>query len=144
METDLQNTGFINLVVMAQSGDPESLDLLAHRVLPRLEIYIYRLTLDVDVTQELCQQTLLKLVESLKNLREPEKFWSWLYRHALGQVQHYFRDQQRRYDVELKAMNKDAIHRYADQDHHDGLNRLTRLEMVEVVIEAMAKLRLNY
>ncbi len=144
MGIDLKDNGFMNLVVMAQSGDAESLDLLAQKVWPRLEVYIYRLTLNHDVTQELCQQTLLTLVESLKNLRDPERFWGWLYRHALGQVQHYFRDQQKRCEVEMKAMNEEAIHEYAAQKHQDGLNRLSRLEMVEVVVEAMTQLKLHY
>lgn len=144
MTTDFKETGFINLVVMAQSGDPESLETLAGRVQGRLEVYIYRLTLNHDVTQELCQQMQLKLVESLPSLRRPETFWPWLYRHALGQVQHYFRDRQRRCEIELKAINNEALALYAAGDHQDGLKRLTRLEMVDVVIDAMAQLKLRY
>ena len=144
MTTDFKDTGFVNLVVMAQSGDAESLEVLAQQVQRRLEVYIYRLTLNHDVTQELCQQVQLKLVKSLPGLRRPETFWAWLYRHALGQVQHYFRDRQRRCEVELNAVKNEAIGRYAIEDQHDGLSRLSRLELVDVVIDAMAQLKLKY
>ena len=51
-------------VCQAKRGDQDSLGLLAKKVETRLMSYLYRLTLDHDVAQELCQQTIVKMVDS--------------------------------------------------------------------------------
>ena len=83
---------FAQLVRQAQLGDRISLDRLAEGARQRLYAYIYRLTLNHDLAQDLLQETLLKMVENIKELEHPERFWSWLFRTAMGIVQHYYRD----------------------------------------------------
>ena len=96
---DTEN-GFVQLVRQAQLGDRVSLDRLAEGARQRLCAYIYRLTLNHDLAQDLLQETLLKMVENIKELEHPERFWSWLFRTALGNVQHYYRDLAREQAIE--------------------------------------------
>jgi RNA polymerase sigma-70 factor (ECF subfamily) len=136
--------GFIELVRQAQLGDQGSMDWLAETARQRLYAYIYRLTLNHDLAQDLLQETLLKMVENIKDLEHPERLWGWLFRTALGNVQHYYRDQAKTRGIEFSALSRERLSEYVAQDHDDGLNRAMRRELSEVIIDAMTRLRLSY
>ncbi len=134
--------GFSELVRQAQLGDQQSLDRLAEAVAPRLQAYIYRLTLNHDLTQDLLQETLLKMVERIKELEHPERLWAWLFRTALGQVQHHYRD--RAQAVKFSSRSRQRLSEYLSADHEDGLTCAMRQELCEATVDAMARLQLTY
>jgi RNA polymerase sigma factor (sigma-70 family) len=135
---------FIGWVQGGQHGDPECMDHLAEAVRPRLYAYLYRLTLNDDLTQDLLQETLVKMVEHVKDLEQPERFWCWLFRTALGTVQHYYRDRAREEAVVFSARSRQRLSDYLAADHDDGLNHALRRELSETIVGAMARLRLTY
>ncbi len=136
--------GFSQLVRQAQLGDRQSLDRLAEAVAPRLQAYIYRLTLNHDLAQDLLQETLLKMVERIKELEHPERVWGWLFRTALGQVQHYYRDRARAQAIEFSPRSRKRLSEYLAEDHEDGLSYAMRRELCEATVDAMARLQLTY
>jgi RNA polymerase sigma-70 factor (ECF subfamily) len=140
---DTEN-GFVQLVRQAQLGDRISMDRLAEGARQRLYAYVYRLTLNHDLAQDLLQETLLKMVENVKELEHPERFWNWLFRTALGTVQHYYRDLAREQEIEFSSVSRKRLSQYLSEDHDDGLNRAIRKELSETIIDAMARLRLTY
>jgi len=147
-ETNNQNSGraesLAAIVTRAQQGDRTSMGQLAEVAEPRLLTYIFRLTLSQDISEELCQKTLVKMVQSLKTLKNIDKFWYWLLRHAMGEVQHYYRDQKRRHQVEIEALNREYFKQYVARNHHDGLDQSARIELSETIYEAIAQLRFTY
>jgi RNA polymerase sigma-70 factor (ECF subfamily) len=136
--------GLSELVRLAQLGDQQSLDRLAGAVAPRLQAYIYRLTLNYDLAQDLLQETLLKMVERIKELRQPECLWAWLFRTALGLVQHYYRDRAREQAVTFSAASRKRLTEYLSGDHEDGLSYAMRRELCEATVDSIAGLRLTY
>jgi len=135
---------FVERVAQAQRGDRASMDHLAGEARRRLFAYIYRLTLNHDLTHDLLQETLLKMVENIQHLEHPDRFWPWLFRTALGTVQHYYRDRTKAQEVEFAALNRQRLSDYLAREHDDGLNRVMRKELSEVVVGAMARLKLSY
>jgi RNA polymerase sigma-70 factor (ECF subfamily) len=120
-----QQDGLARLVTWARAGDRESLSRLAELAQPRLLPYLYRLTLDYDLAQEICQETLVKMVEGLEGLENVDRFWPWLFRSAMGNVQHYYRDQKRRHMAHLAAVASDRFEDYVCREHGD--RKSTRL-----------------
>ena len=141
---DDQSEGLTEIITRAQQGDRTSMGQLAELAEARLLTYIYRLTLNVDLSQDLCQQTLVKMVQSLAKLEKVDRFWCWLLRHAMGEVQHYFRDQQRKHRAEVQALNQAHFQQYVAQAHQDGLNEAARIELSDIIYEAIAQMRLAY
>lgn len=141
MTTD---AGFVQLVTQAQLGDQDSMERLAELARQRLFPYLYRLTLNHDLTGDLLQETLLKMIENLKDIRQPDSFWSWLFRTALGVAQHHYRDQARKQEIEFSALSLRRLKKYLDEDHDDGLNHAMRKELSEAMLEAVAQLRLTH
>ncbi|MCP4260817.1 MAG: RNA polymerase sigma factor [Planctomycetes bacterium] len=117
---------------------------LAELAEARLRTYIFRLTLSKDLSEELCQKTLVKMVQSLGTLEHIDRFWNWILRHAMGEVQHYYRDQKRRREVEIEALNREYFKQYVARNHHDGLDQSARIELSEIIYEAIAQLRFAY
>ena len=136
--------GFSQWVRLAQLGDRQSMDRLAEAAGQRLYAYLYRLTLHHDLAQDLLQETLLKMVERIKELEHPELFWAWLFRTALGIVQHYYRDRARAQAVELSATSHQRLSEYLGEDHEDGLSHAMRKELCEATLHGMARLQLTY
>ena len=135
---------FTEIVTKAQQGDRTSMGQLAEVAEPRLLAYIFRLTLSQELSEELCQKTLVKMVQSLETLKDVDKFWYWLLRHAMGEVQHYYRDQKRRHEVEFEALNREYFKQYVARNHHDGLDQSARIELSEIIYEAIAHLKFTY
>ena len=135
----------IDLVKKAQFGCQESMDNLAQQAQRGLFAYIYRLTLNYNVTEDLQQETLLEMVKSLKTLEHPERFWAWLYRTALGKVQHYFRDRQ--YEKVIQPMStlaKEELLKRVSGSYGDGLKNLINKELSQAIVDAMVKLKLRH
>jgi RNA polymerase sigma factor (sigma-70 family) len=139
-----QTEGLTVIIHKARQGEKASMGHLAELAEPRLRTYIFRLTLNQDLTEELCQKTLVKMVHSLKNLENINKFWNWLLRHAMGEVQHYYRDQKRRREVEMEALNQEFFKEYVARNHHDGLDESRRIELSEIIHDAIAELKFAY
>jgi RNA polymerase sigma-70 factor (ECF subfamily) len=135
---------FSAIVIKAQQGDRASMGQLVEVAEPRLLTYIFRLTLSHDLAEELCQKTLVKMVQSLKALKNIEQFWNWLLRHAMGEVQHYYRDQKRRHEVEFEALNRERFKQYVARKHNDGLDESARIELSEIIYKAVAQLKFTY
>ena len=135
---------FVAIITKAQQGDRTSMGQLVEVAEPRLLTYIFRLTLSQDLSEELCQKTLVKMVQSLETLKNVDKFWYWLLRHAMGEVQHYYRDKKRRHEVEFEALNREYFKQYVARNHHDGLDQSARIELSEIIYEAIAHLKFTY
>ena len=139
-----QAEGLSSIIIKAQQGDKASMGQLAETAEARLLTYIFRLTLSQDLSEELCQKTLVKMVQSLETLEHIDRFWNWLLRHAMGEVQHYYRDQKRRHEVETEALNREYFKQYVARNHQDGLNESARIELSEIIYDAIAELRFAY
>ncbi len=139
-----EDTGHVELVEKARLGDQESMDRLAQLAEPKLYAYLYRLTLNDELARDLQQETLLKMIESLKDLEKPESFWHWLFRTALGKLQHHYRAQQRQRMIHISALSQERLADYVEQEQDDGLCRAMKEELSNTVCEAMIDLRLPY
>jgi RNA polymerase sigma factor (sigma-70 family) len=132
------------IVRRARLGDREDMNRLARLARGRVFVYIYRLTLDYDLSQDLTQETMLEMVKSLKRLNRADKFWPWLFRTALGKVQHRFRNQGSRRIERKTIVDTEKLLEYAPKDRRSGLSELIRKELSQVVLGAMGQMKLEY
>jgi RNA polymerase sigma-70 factor (ECF subfamily) len=85
-----------DLVQAAMDGDQSALSLLIERTQPHLYRFCLYLTGDPRLSEDLCQDTYLKVLEKLKSLREPADFQGWLYRTAKNRYIDQWRRAKRR------------------------------------------------
>jgi DNA-directed RNA polymerase specialized sigma24 family protein len=81
----------LNTIHDAKRGVSECMADLSMVANKRVFTYIYRLTMDYHLSLDLAQETVLDLIKFLPNMEfnHINPFWSWLYRTALGKVQHH-------------------------------------------------------
>jgi RNA polymerase sigma-70 factor (ECF subfamily) len=130
----------------AQRGCRESRSLLAQQAKRKVYTFINRMTLDHDLSEDLTQETLLELVRALPRLHLTSEngFWSWLYRTALGKVQHHFRRQGARRMQQRTMVNSEILETMSGKTHSGPAATLWRKEMVELILGAMGALNLEY
>jgi RNA polymerase sigma-70 factor (ECF subfamily) len=143
MVSQLQNID-LEVIHQARLGNKESIDRLAELVKGHLYGYIYRLTLDCDLTQDLLQETILYMIQTINQLEQPEQFWRWIYRTALGKVQHHNRETQHKKEYQRAESEQMRLHHEATADFNDGLTELLRKELSDAVFRAMKCLKLKY
>jgi RNA polymerase sigma-70 factor (ECF subfamily) len=115
-----------DLVQAAKDGDQDALSLLIERSQTGLYRFCLYLTGDPRLSEDLCQDTYVKVLQKLKSLRKASDFRGWLYRTA----KNLYIDQWRR------AKRHEPIPLDSAEERHG-----TRVErMPELVLEIRAAL----
>ncbi len=130
----------IELVDRAQRGDKQSLNRLAEIARERLRTYVYRLTLQEDLTQEIVQETLLEMCKILGKLQKKDRFWSWLYGIATNKLHRHYRTQR----TARNAAAAEERRRGPMKDREGGFEELVGEELKQIVSNAMQKLRTRH
>ena len=139
-----QEQTWIKQVRQAQHGDDSSMSWLIHEAQGRLCAYIYRVTLDHDLTEDLTQEALLQMVKSLEHLKEEESFWPWLYRIAQSKIQEHFKSKRKEKLVSDAAFYKDFLSYHEDYYEDEGLRELLQEDLLKKVMVAMKQLKQQY
>jgi len=135
----------IQMVRQAQAGNMQSLSALAEQVRPKVYTYIYRLTLDYHLTQDIAQETVLEMIKALPQLKVPHVngFWGWIFRTALGKVQHHFRPQGAR-RLAQKTTSDDSVLKSQASDDNNPMKALVSEEIRKAVLGAMKAIKFKY
>ncbi|MCF7955467.1 MAG: sigma-70 family RNA polymerase sigma factor [Phycisphaerae bacterium] len=134
----MKNTiDYIELVQQAQLGDKECRNRLAEAVRVRLYSYVYRHTLSDDLTHDIVQESILKMLEALEKLRKAEVFWPWLYKIALNTIRSHYKNEQNHITISDPDMNPDCNR----NERHDAIAGLVYQEFSESVFAAMRELK---
>ena len=140
----VEEQAYVKLVRLAQQGHEDCMNRLAEEAEGRLRAYIYRVTLDHDLTQDLSQEALLQMVKSLGNLRKAERFWPWLYRIAQSKIRQHYKSKQKKAAISESALYEDFLAHHRDGREEDGLGQLVQKELSKKVMSAMQKMQQQY
>jgi RNA polymerase sigma-70 factor (ECF subfamily) len=130
----------IELVERAQHGDKQSLNTLAQIARERLRVYVYRLTLKDDLTQEIVQESLLEMCKVLGKLQKTDRFWPWLYGIATNKLHRHYRTER----AMRHAAAAEERRRGSRPEREQGLEDLVGEELRRIVATAMDKLRTRH
>ncbi len=130
----------IQLVELAQRGDKPSLERLAGIASERLRVFVYRLTQDNDLTQEIVQESLLEMCKVLGKLQRADRFWSWLYGIATNKLHRHYRTEK----VLQHAAASEERRRGSMKERQGGFENLVGQELKQIVSTAMQKLRTRH
>jgi RNA polymerase sigma factor (sigma-70 family) len=140
----MQEETWSELVRQAQKGRKEGMGGLALEAKGRLCAYIYRVTLDYDLTQDLSQEVLLQMVKSLNGLKDAERFWPWLYRIAQSKIQQYYKTKYKKISAFDADFYKEFCSKHAAYQLDGGLSQLLQKELSKKVLLAMRQIKQQY
>ncbi len=75
------------LLSQARSGSRTGMERLASITWERLYPFVFRLTWNHDLTEDILQETLLAVVQEVNALRDTGRFWPWVHRIARNKIQ---------------------------------------------------------
>ncbi|MFJ8750930.1 sigma-70 family RNA polymerase sigma factor [Streptomyces sp. NPDC102441] len=105
---DIHDRPDISVVLSAREGDPQGLEELVEGYLPLVYNVVGRAMDGHPDVDDVVQETVLRVVDKLSSLREPERFRSWLIAIAVRQV----RDWRHRNQAGPQlGLYEDAVHR---------------------------------
>jgi len=135
---------WIKLVSQARRGQENAMSVLAQKAEGPVRAYVYRVTLDADLTEDLSQEVLLQMVKSLDDLHRAEHFWPWLYRVAQSKIQQHYKAKQRRLSMADTAFYRSFVEHRGRVHENDGLHDLIQSELSMKVMLAMKRLKQQY
>ena len=130
----------IELIRRAQCGDRQCLGQLAKQARTRLYTYVYRLTQQDDLAQEIVQESLLEMCKVIGKLKKADRFWPWLYGIAVNKLRRHYRTEQTQRRVAISSIKR----KNSLKDRQDGLENLVSEELKHIVSGAMKKLRTRH
>ncbi len=74
----------VQLVERAQRGDQRAFEMLVIKYQRRIERLIARMVRDVDLVQDIAQETFIRAYRALPQFRGDAAFYTWLYRIAVN------------------------------------------------------------
>ena len=135
-----RQVSYIELVEKARRGDKESLNELAGMARERLRVYVYRLTQNQDLTQEIVQESLLEMCKVLGKLKQTDRFWPWLYGIATNKLHRHYRKEK----ALRNAAASEERRLEPARERQGGLENLVSQELRQIVSKAMQKLRTRH
>lgn len=127
---------YVKLVENARRGEKDCLDRLAVAARVRLEEYVYRLTLERDLTQDIVQESILEMFKVFDKLKRAERFWPWLYGIAFNKVRSHYGERWRHRTVTLAGASGEV----AAGDAKDGLADVVTREFKQIVLKSMEEI----
>ena len=94
------------LIACFRAGETDAFNALAGRWHRRLYNFIRRYLGDPEEAQDLCQQTFVRAYQSIRRLRDPQKFSTWLYQIAFNTCRDELRRRQRQPILSLENLEE--------------------------------------
>ena len=117
------------LVERAVAGDQKAFELLVIKYQRRIQRLIGRMVRDVDLVEDIAQETFIRAYRALAQFRGEAQFYTWLYRIAINTAKKALMDLKRNPTVSENAYKSD------DDDETSPIeNELTSPETPEAVL----------
>ena len=120
------------LVERTVAGDQRAFELLVMKYQRRIERLIGRMVRDVDLVEDIAQETFIRAYRALAQFRGEAQFYTWLYRIAVNTAKKALVDMKRN-----PLVSESALRSSDDEDEtSSGENELTSAETPETVLAA--------
>ena len=127
------NDGHTALVIQAQGGDNHAFAELSEHNRRRLSRYLITMTGDPNVADDLVQESLRRAFEKLADLRQPDRFGSWLLSIACNTCRKHLRQQ-------VQRAHEDDTTAALTSPHRSALSSLVRREDAAMLALAIDRL----
>ena len=133
-----EQNAILTLISEAIEGNLSSQRELSVKVSLKLRSYIYRSTLDDNLTDDILQETMLIMIDKIGSLKTPNAFWSWIFKIASNCIIDHYRQNARH--KKLVSFQDIMIEKAASDDSSPEARLMTR-ELSDTVRQAVSRLK---
>jgi len=137
MVESMDNNALVELATKARNGCQESVGLLCEQFQDEISRYVYRLTLDRNLTEDIRQETLLQMCKSLKDLRDVNNIKAWLFKTAWNKAMNHYRSNKKHRSM---SINENNLVNALESRRIEGLKMLISKEIAETLVQSISKL----
>ncbi|MBE0537566.1 MAG: RNA polymerase sigma factor [Phycisphaerae bacterium] len=130
----MERGDYTELVTKAQGGDEESMNRLATMAQESLRRYVFRITLDEPLTQDIVQEVMLEMVKVLGKLKRADRFVAWLHGIAFNLLRRHYGDKWRERATPGGAEEAESVRGATGEE---GLANLINAELKQIIFSAM-------
>ena len=98
----------LNLVKRAKKGDYQAFDLLVIKYQTRLISTAFKYVKDMQIAEDIVQESLIKSYKSLHSFREDSSFYTWVYRITVNTAKNFLVSKKRRGELLQAEIGKEG------------------------------------
>tara|TARA_B100001027_G_C16232785_1_gene315456 strand:+ start:589 stop:1197 length:609 start_codon:yes stop_codon:yes gene_type:complete len=127
----------LGLVKRAKAGDYQAFDLLVLKYQSRLISTAFKFVKDLQIAEDLVQDSFIKSFKSLDSFREDSSFYTWIYRITVNTSKNYLVSKKRKDELLQTDISKEANYTIEPTDKDTPEDLLHASQLRNIIIESL-------
>ena len=128
------------LVKRAKSGDYQAFDLLVLKYQSRLISTAFKFVKDVQIAEDIVQDSFIKAFNALESFREDSSFYTWIYRIAVNTSKNFLVSKKRKSELLNSDLSEEASYEIEPVETYSPEDLLQATQLQKVITETFDQL----
>ena len=130
----------LGLVKRAKSGDYQAFDLLVLKYQSRLISTAFKFVKDVQIAEDIVQDSFIKAFKALESFREDSSFYTWIYRITVNTSKNFLVSKKRKSELLNSDLSEEASHEIEPVEAYSPEDLLQATQLKKVITETIDQL----
>ena len=124
----------------AKSGDYQAFDLLVLKYQSRLISTAFKFVKDVQIAEDIVQDSFIKAFKALESFREDSSFYTWIYRITVNTSKNFLVSKKRKSELLNSDLSEEASHEIEPVEAYSPEDLLQATQLKKVITETIDQL----
>ena len=130
----------LGLVKRAKSGDYQAFDLLVLKYQSRLISTAFKFVKDVQIAEDIVQDSFIKAFNALESFREDSSFYTWIYRITVNTSKNFLVSKKRKSELLNSDLSEEASYEVEPVETYSPEDLLQATQLKKVITETIDQL----
>ena len=130
----------LGLVKRAKSGDYQAFDLLVLKYQSRLISTAFKFVKDVQIAEDIVQDSFIKAFKALESFREDSSFYTWIYRITVNTSKNFLVSKKRKNELLNSDLSEEASYEVEPVETYSPEDLLQATQLQKVITETFDQL----
>ena len=130
----------LGLVKRAKSGDYRAFDLLVLKYQSRLISTAFKFVKDVQIAEDVVQDSFIKAYKALESFREDSSFYTWIYRITVNTSKNFLVSKKRKSELLNSDLSEEASYEIEPIETYSPEDLLQATQLKKVITETIDQL----
>ena len=130
----------LGLVKRAKSGDYQAFDLLVLKYQSRLISTAFKFVKDVQIAEDVVQDSFIKAFKALESFREDSSFYTWIYRITVNTSKNFLVSKKRKSELLNSDLSEEASYEVEPVETYSPEDLLQATQLKKVITETIDQL----
>ena len=130
----------LGLVKRVKSGDYQAFDLLVLKYQSRLISTAFKFVKDVQIAEDIVQDSFIKAFKALESFREDSSFYTWIYRITVNTSKNFLVSKKRKSELLNSDLSEEASYEIEPVETYSPEDLLQATQLKKVITETIDQL----